>query len=110
MDDREMLELAAKAAGYVIQPNWSHHWCLRINDEDWNSLNDDGDCFRLETDLKLRVVFWENSVAVFIPCYDPCYDPYSPWFELPINEGDDPRAVRRRASTRVAAMIGKSMK
>lgn len=60
MNDRELLEAAAKAAGYTMGPDWD---CaadgIFINGDgswsgdEWNPLNDDGDALRLAVALSL---------------------------------------------------------
>jgi hypothetical protein len=57
MDDRELLELAAKAAGIVVQ--WKEDGrsfqVVRGLPFTWNPLGDDGDAFRLAVKLKLII-------------------------------------------------------
>jgi hypothetical protein len=100
MTDRELLELAAKAAGIEVDC-----WL----DEDpraltsvglWNPLTDDGDAFRLMVSLRTNVHLDSNMVDV-----DP--DGIS-WFSEAY--GTDPYAATRRAIVRAAAEIGKGMK
>ena len=108
MTDRELLELAAKAAGYV-----SHGYgelcggspSLYLQEADftgiWSPLTDDGDALRLAVKLKicsgpnlqgdLAVAFHDDSPSMT--------EPYEP----------DPYAATRRAITRAAAEIGKAM-
>lgn len=58
MNDRELLELAAKAAGVQIA-TWSNCQAGGFQTQDsaqgkfWNPLTDDGDAFRLAVRLKL---------------------------------------------------------
>lgn len=69
MSDRELLELAAKAAG--IELRWYSHmmrngvpiWpeVAHIGDEVWNPLTDDGDAFTLMVALRLEPRFIDNS-------------------------------------------------
>ncbi len=108
MDDRELLEMAAKAAGYAlcewpdepgklraeIEPNWRPVW---------NPLTDDGDALRLA--VKLRMMLDDirkghmtgHVVAVSGEAF---YEPREP----------DPYAATRRAIVRAAAEIGRAMK
>jgi hypothetical protein len=106
--DRELLELAAKAAGYVVLASLAGHangtthwwkgaaWGLQIEGVDgvWNPITDDGDAFRLMVKLKFNVV--------------PEYTWSAPWD----NGGTlaDPYAATRRAIVRAAAEIGRTMK
>jgi hypothetical protein len=103
MIDRELLELAAKAAGMV------GYEYMAVDEggsqsEYWNPLIDDGDALRLAVKLKLSIENGEYDVDVEV------------WYELSnlrrLNEfyGNDPYAATRRAITRAAAEIGKEMK
>jgi hypothetical protein len=101
MSDRELLEMAAKAAG-LIQPGWVD---LRESGG-WNPLADDGDALRLAVKLEMNV-FHAASGAYAIPFGDG---------EAPVEErasykdsGGDPYAATRRAIVRAAAAIGKEM-
>ena len=94
---KQLLELAAKAAGIVI-----HHWsdgrlpyeCPVLNDgineyiRVFDPLTDDGDALRLAVTLKL----WTHSGMGNY------------------HDQDDPYAATRRAITRAAAEIGRGMK
>ena len=124
MTDRELLELAAKAAGYK---QYYSHWLGRdsfvtyeeevyseIKERrvvaektmDWNPLTDDGDALRLAVALRLRVGTDGQSLYSSIQCWRPHHDtPYVA--EL---EGTDPYAATRRAIVRAAAEIGSNMK
>lgn len=122
MNDKELLELAARAAGivgkyynegettayyagslhYMTGPGHKH--------SPWNPLTDDGDALRLA--VKLRIGFdcyvdidinehccaWLNHRDSLIG-FNRTYETY----------GDDPLAATRRAIVRVAAEIGKAM-
>jgi hypothetical protein len=101
-DDRELLELAAKAAGMPHSDSqWSEYDAEYVP---WNPLDDDGDALRLAVKLRMGislpihktikadvVVFTDSSVNVR-------------------EEGDDPCAATRRAIVRAAAEIGRNMK
>lgn len=99
MEDRELLELAAKAAG--IHLDWpqdlggaeflSPH--ETVNWREWNPLEDDGDALRLA--VKLRITDLALAVG-----------------ELIVEESrsaSDPYITTRRAIVRAAAEIGKGM-
>lgn len=99
MIDRELLELAAKAAG-IEADNY-----LFTNDGiwfsfDWNPLTDDGDALRLAVKLKLSL-YINHAVRVDYRIPDkvtvPLYEPIEP----------DVYAATRRAIVRAAAEIGK---
>lgn len=95
--DKELLELAAKAAGYVC--HWEGDVCvlddLGSNDcSAWHPLHNNGQAFVLACDLCLTVEFGNNSVI----------------HPLEIGgEGTDPFKATRQAIVRAAAEIGKTM-
>ena len=108
MNDRELLELAAKAAGFL---NWTPmQSCLFIETGHsrgntgfhWNPLTDDGDALRLAVKLELEICFnnQEEGTTVWCPAI-------GDW--LPEKHGDDPYAATRRAIVRAAAEIGRTM-
>jgi hypothetical protein len=109
--DRELLELAAKAAGiYVKHPVFNQDddlIALRVKPSvaasrqtitDWNPLTDDGDALRLAVKLKMKVQVWESTGEAI-----------ATWgtFEVsePCTRGKDPFAATRRAIVRCAAMM-----
>ncbi len=103
--DRELLELAAKAAGL------EYHW-VKVDggslmqasepgsrsEESWNPLTDDGDALRLAVKLKIDLKLYDDHVVA--------------WFDGgyigtgKILYGDDPQAATRRAIVRAAAETG----
>lgn len=101
MEDRELLELAAKAAGYVIHGFYEDGTPELDVGTVWNPLTDDGDALRLAVKLRLdvniedeaQVTWWqgEDLESICVP------------FE------DDECAAARRAIVRAAAEIGRSM-
>ncbi len=102
--DRELLELAAKAAsqpGAWIQNEyegwgfWQHP-----GGGEWNPLTDDGDALRLGVILKLLIDPYYNGCAAVGSAELACED-----FMQPL--GDDPFAATRRAIVRAAAEIGR---
>ena len=109
MTDRELLELAAKAAG--IELHWEHDRPQRIelfrghlpNFEDWNPLTDNGDALRLAVKIgRSRTL----QLVVGVGGADCQFDhPLVTAFE----SGDDPYAATRRAIVRAAAEIGRTM-
>ena len=69
--DRELLELAAKAAGMVIHWNYKreqffHDYCDGLTDE-WNPLTDNGDALELAARLNMNILIHapENSSYPF---------------------------------------------
>ena len=120
MTDKELLELAAKAAGYTLE---DHHdingeywpWCIEEG-EYWCPLTDDGDALRLAVKLDLAVV----------PLGDPrrrLLDQHGAQPSLTLVtwgigatkqkteelHNDDPYAATRRAIVRAAAEIARNM-
>ena len=104
MNDRELLEAAAKAAGIelIAWTKFFDEWKFACNPcgEPWNPLTDDGDALRLA--VKLRICFGPNfdedmAVAFGREGRNIC-EPY----------GVDPYAATRRAIVRAAAEIGKT--
>ena len=110
MTDRELLELAAKAAGVVVyswsgpdaEGDWqdvpwtSHGW--------WNPLTDDGDALRLAVKL---------NMGISIPAHKTIRADVVVFTDSTVNvrelSGDQCTATRR-AIVRAAAEIGKEMK
>ncbi|WP_312903779.1 hypothetical protein [Stutzerimonas nitrititolerans] len=113
MDDRELLELSAKAA--AIGGGWGdkieYHngavdlrdvWILEGDDfVPWNPLDDDGDALRLAAGLCLNVLSSEACVVVEdekgVECIEYFYGP------------EDYTSGWRRAIVRAAAAIGRAM-
>ena len=100
--DRELLELAAKAAGYV----YSSEYGVVFSDEypqgsEWNPLEDDGDALRLAVALRIHV----SPTPAYIEAR---YFDGAAWqcFKEPANTV--PFACR--AIVRAAAEIGRDMK
>ena len=117
--DRELLELAAKAAGLTIVGSITSI----LNDDDgwlettdngpdrlWNPLTNDGDALRLAVRLYLdinqfpatdgyvgMIEIWRNGDG------DPAHVEY-------VKAGDDRLIATRRAIVRAAAEIGRNMK
>lgn len=117
MNDRELLELAAKAAGIEVKRSRLDDpgekdlliFANRPNIENsiyvgWNPLTDDGDALRLVIRLKMDICWNENEGPWEVNVWprkgtgsneDPCKDLY---------------AATRRAIVRAAAEIGKETK
>lgn len=99
MSDREMLELAAKAAG--IESGGGLFWCPATGNA-WNPITDDGDEARLEAKLGLNVLWGSRTVAVGRKHFGPFEERYQ-------EHNGDKQAARRRAGVRAAAEIGRQM-
>jgi hypothetical protein len=118
MTDRELLELAARAAGIEIKRgrlddpacrdmlvfNSARNLLEKLGP--WNPLTDDGDALRLAVKLNLNVLFDSvpDGVGVFV---------YGEWDDAPEGANEtyekDGCAATRRAITRAAAEIGKAL-
>ena len=121
--DRELLNLAAKAAGYkkyfahylgrdsfvtYDEEYYSEIKERRVVGEktlDWNPIDDDGDAFRLAMKLNLTIVFHPTLNQALVRQY---HDKEREWVENGENHAD-PYAATRRAIVRAAAEIGKNM-
>lgn len=70
MSDRELLELAAKAAGlrlFVWGKKGAENFCIRLDDGSpsarWNPLTDDGDSRRLQVALGISLIMCTEGRA-----------------------------------------------
>jgi len=118
MTDREMLELAARAAGLKEFTEINGRFAVRtrftgMQDwSPWNPLTDDGDALRLAVKLGLHVMQYpiydepkhsaiakKSARLLDDTCVDTCVG-----IEV---YGSDPYAATRRAITRAAAEIGR---
>lgn len=121
MSARELLELAAKAAGFnfywsVEEPSMIERFGRFVGSDafggmlvKWNPLNNDGDAFRLAVKLKMVLDTDYNGGSVAGNCNVECnYD--APEFGYQEGNGKkDPYAATRRAIVRAAAEIGRAM-
>jgi len=113
MTDRELLELAAKAAGmrYYYASYQKHLHVEHQHTADgihWNPLTDDGDALRLA--VKLDIDFYMGAgdgPEAWAGYYLPGRENKKHACE-PVNK--DPYAATRRAIVRAAAEIGRNMK
>ena len=93
MTDKELLEFAAKAGGYVHYHPGDGFYVT------WNPLTDDGDALRLAVKLRMDIAHFSKLVRADVTGYDECRE----------SNGNDPYAATRRAIVRAAAEIGKAM-
>jgi hypothetical protein len=105
MTDRELLELAAKAAGINIfdwtpggQPTANGSW-----DGIWNPLAYDGDALRLAVALGIDIVWCSSGRVIAIASVGDVA------IEVVESSPEDREENTRRAITRAAAEIGRSM-
>lgn len=99
MSDRELLELAAKAAGIDVNGAMRADW-LNGHSTYWNPLTDDGDALRLAVKLNLRVMPQEK--CVYVESNPDSVLGFASVSEMEMN-GDDPYAATRRAIVLAAA-------
>lgn len=105
MTDRELLKLAARAAGIELGKDspwrtfsdasgfdWLNMDGSRV-EKNWNPLNDDGDAFRLAVKLRMEIGF-EGDNVVFA---DGNFSEFL---------SEDPAAATRRAIVHAAAFLG----
>lgn len=96
MNDRELLELAAKAVGvsgvnyYRDRKDWA-----------WNPLDDDGAALRLAISLNLQMYFFTPTDGIGVAYTEVARGTKE-------RHGTDPYAATRRAIVRAAAELGKS--
>ena len=109
MEDRELLELAAKAAGIDAKPLKGFDGVERLHigagsymPMIWNPLTDDGDALRLAIKLGMNVNFGNQEEGAVI-----AFD-FSGRFQ-DCEESGEPNVATRRAIVRAAAEIGKGM-
>ena len=106
MTDRELLELAAKAAGYDVKPHGNAKYSKDLHfiyeSRNWNPLTDDGDALRLAVKLDMAVVSCMDDKEVGVTVLETALEIYEP-------HNDDPYAATRRAIVRAAAEIGRTM-
>jgi hypothetical protein len=102
MTDRELLELAAKAAGEDIFIDSEGRAWIRGTCVAWVPQDDDGQSRRLEVKLRIK---HERHVHGYVAAWAPGVFGR---FEEP--ELNDPYAATRRAIFRAAAGIGRHMK
>ena len=123
MSDRELLELAARAAGYEYEctshtgrPENDQH---QIRNEagamvDWNPLADDGDALRLRNRLSAMIIDEGNCVFVAIYRSDApsveIREMYIGDLEGGYSSAASVNEATRRAVTRAAAEVGKNLK
>ena len=90
LTDRELLEKAAKAAGYKVAWEGGGVTGWMAGATWWNPLTDDGDAFRLAVKLRLAPSVCTDYTVML-------------WDDLREDHGADPYAATRRAIVRAAA-------
>lgn len=116
MDDKTMLELAARACSLTLDKSHSNGGPSKNDGFDcngnamldwhngyvWNPLTHDGDALRLAVKLRLDIEFLRGGDFVKVSTY---YGDVS----AEVEHTGDPAADTRRAIVRAAAEIGKGM-
>jgi len=98
--DRELLELAARAAG-ELTPSWyGNQSYMEGVLSRWNPLTDDGDALRLAVKLGMLVDVTAFSVTAIV----------NGTISAQEKHNGDPYAATRRAIVRAAAAIGEGMR
>ena len=98
-DNRELLELAAKAAGYVVE--FIGEDAFRNGQMGyWNPFEDDGDAFRLMVELEMSVEVYSTGIVV--------KNRYGYPTQICLSH-PDPHVATRRAIVQAAAEIGRQM-
>lgn len=115
MTDREMLDLAAKAAGYKIDGFASKYIAQGVGEDDylvindsgghsvWRPLTDDGDAFRLAIKLNIGV-----NAGVFMPYVTYVVNNYARQINGPTCTYDEEIPIIRRLIVEAAVKIGAS--
>jgi hypothetical protein len=105
MNDRDLLKLAAKAAGIVerIEENWSEGELPYFHTSTglWRPLKDDGDALRLAVKLKIELAWYLGSGYTVVN--------WDMGTKKIAEYGDDTYSVTRRAIVLAAAEIGKKL-
>lgn len=119
MTDRELLELAAKAAGIdgrirAVVTGLQHDLIVDENDKEWNPLTDDGDALRLAVKLGVSIVPYpiyqpeKHSVTTKQRRISDTMRKPNPTETIELY-GSDKDAATRRAIVRAAAAIGETL-
>jgi hypothetical protein len=100
--DRELLVLAAKAAG-IARSQWDYEWVRGLGhmvcrSDMWSPLTDDGDALRLAVKLGLLFTYMHDRFELFQRLYLEDLD-----------NDNRPQEATRRAIVRAAAEIGRTM-
>jgi hypothetical protein len=106
MTDKELLELAAKAAGIIVghakrDPSVTFFLDDRGLVINWDPLTDDGDALRLAVKLGVQI-------TIILDGDDGDHPPQTMVDWATEMHGNDPFAATRRAIVRVAAETGKA--
>jgi len=112
-EDKELLNLAAKAAGHSLlwADDGSMCWLQKVwegqynTDDSWNPFANDGDALRLTVALIMHINTNPLQAEVMYRIGEGC--PRTEW--VPVSCGVDKYAATRRAIVRAAAEIGRNV-
>jgi hypothetical protein len=115
--DRELLELAAKAAGYEWTGYFGddevecQYFDIGLGEEvvPWNPLTDDGDALRLAVKCEMSLDLFDDLIRVGYTLPDESLRPADRTADVIESPKADPCAATRRAIVRAAAEIGRKM-
>lgn len=116
MTDKELLELAALAAGYTVTDQMYEDGALLVKEGDkafkFNPLVDDGDAFRLDVKLRLDLehnnsLYQSNYVKAYRTWVEMMRDPYS--IVGCFDDENQRMSAIRREIVRAAAEIGRNL-
>ena len=106
-DIKQLLELAAKAAGLKLETASAagNEWSIVAGTIDpWQPHLDDGDSRRLEVALQMSVARFHDRVEVTVPLHKG-----GRWDHIYSYIGQDRAAIDRLAVLRAAAAVGREM-
>lgn len=109
MTDKELLENAAKAMGFVEPHSYREKtnsllWLSESGfPSTWSPLTDDGEALRMAVRLQLSLDFFDDTICVAYTINEKIKQLYEPV------DTDEPYASARMAIVRAAAEIGKDM-
>lgn len=106
MTDRELLELAAKAAGYELVATKLGYPLWIAGKGEWNPLTDDGDALRLQVKCHIEFEYHDDWFVAYTG-FDRKVGGYA--HSVRCEVGDDEMAAVRRATVLMAAEIGKTL-
>ncbi|NYT81394.1 hypothetical protein H0A70_07815 [Alcaligenaceae bacterium] len=107
MTDRELLELAAKAAGYDYRPEISDIAVGGIPGN-WNPLDDDGDALRLAVQMRFNIEHMPPDAGDG-PCVFVSDENHRDLAWVEFDGEEQRRPATRRAIVQAAAEIGRNM-
>lgn len=102
MDNRELLELAAKACGLKVSDDYEEQagfWVPSLI-RFWNSITSDADCAWMEAELRINLDWCVEHKVIYCSAEDKEAGAHEFFSDHP-----SPGHARRMASTRVAAEI-----